>query len=108
MNKFNIGDKVKLLVGSGYLKDYDVGTIMEIWYNGNAGYNYWVNFNINYQRVYVEEANLLPCKNNKQEEKQMNIKEKFVTAFLPEPEKSYRKTGITDGDGILTDDGSRV
>lgn len=37
-----------------------------------------------------------------------NIKEKFVLAFLKEPEKSFRKAGITDGDGFLTDDGQKV
>lgn len=40
--------------------------------------------------------------------KTMNIKEKFVTVFLSEPEKSFRKTGITNGDGLLTEDGKTV
>ena len=38
----------------------------------------------------------------------MNIKEKFITAFLKEPEKSFRKVGITNGDGYLTEDGEQV
>lgn len=38
----------------------------------------------------------------------MNLKEKFITAFLSEPEKSFRKAGITNGDGILTDEGQEV
>ena len=38
----------------------------------------------------------------------MNIKEKFITAFLSEPEKSFRKTGLTNGDGFLTEDGQEV
>lgn len=40
--------------------------------------------------------------------KNMNIKEKFITALLPEPEKSFRKVGITNGDGLLTDDGKAI
>jgi len=39
---------------------------------------------------------------------QMNIKEKFTLAFKSEPEKSFRKTGITNGDDFLTDDGQKV
>mgnify|MGYP001565820297 FL=1 len=38
----------------------------------------------------------------------MNIKEKFVLAITPEPKKSFRKVGITDGDDILTDEGTRI
>jgi len=37
-----------------------------------------------------------------------NIQEKFVLAFKSEPEKTFRKTGITNGDDILTDDGQKV
>lgn len=38
----------------------------------------------------------------------MNIKEKFVLAFLGEPEKTFRKTDITNGDGFLTTEGTAV
>lgn len=38
----------------------------------------------------------------------MNLKEKFVQGFLKEPEKTFRKLEITNGDGILTDDGQKV
>lgn len=37
-----------------------------------------------------------------------NLKEKFITAFLAEPEKSFRKAGITNGDGVLTAEGQEV
>lgn len=38
----------------------------------------------------------------------MNIKEKFTLAFKGEPEKSFRKAGITNGDDFLTEDGQQV
>ena len=38
----------------------------------------------------------------------MNMQEKFVLAFKSEPEKTFRKTGITNGDDILTDDGMKI
>ncbi len=38
----------------------------------------------------------------------MSIQEKFVLAFKSEPEKTFRKTGITNGDDLLTDEGQKV
>lgn len=38
----------------------------------------------------------------------MNIKEKFALAFKQEPEKSFRKAGITNGDDLLTEDGRQI
>lgn len=37
-----------------------------------------------------------------------DVMNSFVMAFLSEPEKSYRKAGITNGDGILTDTGMKI
>lgn len=38
----------------------------------------------------------------------MNIKEKFILTLTREPQKSFRKAGITNGDDMLTDDGVKV
>lgn len=38
----------------------------------------------------------------------MKLTEQFALALTPEPYKSFRKAGITDGDNILTDEGMRV
>lgn len=38
----------------------------------------------------------------------MNIQEKFVLAITKEPNKSFRKAGVTNGDDILTDEGAKV
>lgn len=38
----------------------------------------------------------------------MDIKEKFQLAFKSEPEKSFRKAGVTNGDDYLTDDGQKI
>lgn len=37
-----------------------------------------------------------------------NLKEKFALLFTSEPFKSFRKTGITNGDDILTSEGQGV
>jgi len=37
-----------------------------------------------------------------------DIKEKFITLFLTEPKKSFRKAGITDGDNLITEDGTKI
>ena len=41
-------------------------------------------------------------------DKSMDIKEKFKLAFMKEPERSFRKSGITNGDDFLTEDGMQV
>lgn len=38
----------------------------------------------------------------------MSIKEKFALVFKSEPEKSFRKAGITNGDDLLTEDGKAI
>lgn len=35
-----------------------------------------------------------------------NMKEKFIQMFLKEPQKSFRKAGVTNGDGFLTAEGT--
>ena len=45
---------------------------------------------------------------NKAEKKTMNIKEQFLLAITAEPQKSFRKAGITNGDDLLTEDGQKV
>jgi hypothetical protein len=54
--------------------------------------------------VKEEELELIETKQNII----MNIKETFALALTPEPQKSFRKAGITNGDNILTDDGVKV
>ncbi len=46
-------------------------------------------------------------KDNK-DEKKMDIKEKFALAFKSEPEKTFRKAGITNGDDFLTSEGQNI
>ena len=38
----------------------------------------------------------------------MNLKESFLIGLMKEPEKSFRKAGITNGDNMLTDEGREV
>lgn len=38
----------------------------------------------------------------------MNLKEKFVLALTSEPKKSFRKAGITNGDDMLTEEGTGI
>ena len=39
---------------------------------------------------------------------EMNIKEKFILAITPEPKRTFRKAGITNGDDILTEEGQKI
>ena len=38
----------------------------------------------------------------------MDLKEKFLLAITAEPQKSFRKTGITNGDDLFTEDGQKI
>jgi hypothetical protein len=108
--KFKVGDMVRILDTNGSFSPFSVGDIREIRcvssthvffdYNGignccNCGKHTW---EIKYEQVELINNNY----------KNMNIKEKFITAFLSEPEKSFRKAGITNGDGFLTEDGQSM
>lgn len=46
--------------------------------------------------------------NSNIKEKTMTIKEKFVLALTKEPQKSFRKAGITNGDDLLTEEGGKI
>lgn len=46
---------------------------------------------------------------NSNEEKNMSsLTSKFVEALTPEPMRSFRKAGITNGDNLLTEEGTRI
>lgn len=38
----------------------------------------------------------------------INMFDKFATMFLSEPEKTFRKAGIINGDNVLTEDGKKI
>jgi hypothetical protein len=103
---YEVGKRVKNIHPKckNYLKRGKVTTIMDGWVfvvydDGYGGQS-------NNPSKYYE---LIDCgKTNNAMEKIMDITKAFVTAFLPEPEKSYRKAGITNGDGILTDQGGKI
>ena len=40
--------------------------------------------------------------------KPMSLRERFVLAITPEPKKSFRKAGITNGDDLLTESGRDI
>jgi len=46
--------------------------------------------------------------NNLTQTNMSNVTEKFALAFKKEPERSFRKAGITNGDDILTPDESKA
>ena len=54
--------------------------------------------------VWIEEIKLI----NKKTNIIMDLKEKFLLALTTEPKKSFRKTGITNGDDMLTGEGQNI
>jgi hypothetical protein len=45
---------------------------------------------------------------NNNEQSTMTLKEKFLLALKSEPEKTFRKAGITNGDDMLTTEGTEL
>ena len=92
-----IGDIVKALQGGSH--NGQEGIIITTYAGCNSAWN--VRFDDGSTEGYYE--NNLQLINKK-----MNIKDSFTLAFKQEPEKSFRKTGITNGDDYLTDDGQKI
>lgn len=106
---FKIGDKVKYIDSTAkcdYVNYKDwIGTIYEV--SRNAGCKWNVEFAPAVKRAVCESEIVLAEENNKGTN-MANIKEKFLLALTPEPQKSFRKAGITNGDDMLTEDGSKI
>ena len=116
---FKIGDKVKIKVdkdhylGNEYFPEEaifrgDSSTIGCVALErldrfAGAAQNGWWNFRKEDLDKLISSSETINLK-----DKIMNLKEKFITAITPEPEKSFRKSGITDGDNLLTEDGEKV
>lgn len=100
MPKFKVGDKVRSLFEQNVgeigeiIEILDVGFVVKGFSRG-APYGEFHQ----YSECFLE---LITNQNT------MNIKEKFVLALTPEPQKSFRKAGITNGDDLLTDDGQKI
>lgn len=96
---FKIGDKVRVIEDScGHRQD--IGKILTVRLVGID--NILVN-EVSFFLMFSDVELLEPKKNI-----MSTIKEKFVLAFLGEPEKSFRRAEITNGDGFLTTEGQGV
>ena len=109
--KFKVGDKVRVLnkTTGNALSEFYSFVCKKSFYriieemDGDGDYK----VGIEDKSRYFKESDL-ELYNNKFNNKIMDIKEKFVALFIKEPEKTFRKAGITNGDGFLTDDGRSV
>lgn len=97
MSKFKPGDKVKVIANSSN-HDQAIGSEVAVLKDRDSvSFNYRDNW-------YMNDCDAVLI-NNKIN---MNIIEKFALAFKSEPEKTFRKAGITNGDDLFTDDGQKV
>ncbi len=103
--KFNIGDRVKIIrdtcshhfpIGSERTIDFSTGGYYSSGRGDKSG-NFFKD-----DDAELLSSNLSSNKNT------MNIKESFVLAFKREPEKTFRKLEITNGDDVLTEDGKII
>jgi len=94
------GDKIKVvnkISGHSYAIGH-VDTIVQVAASGGKLIYYLAAGTGGY--LYGSDMKLI---NNK-----MKTTEKFVLAFKSEPEKSFRKAGLTNGDDLLTEDGVKI
>ncbi len=112
---FKVGDRVRIIsqIDNRGISWYDarigaIGTITSVesgriyFIDNNA---YGTNFTDNMLDLVEGNSKLISAAGA---EKNMDIKEKFQLAFKAEPEKSFRKAGVTNGDDYLTEDGQKI
>jgi hypothetical protein len=91
----------------GDLTIIDENHSLTLFHNFFLSYDIYPNNLTGFTTQYIN--NFVDENNNKQQKTFMeNIKEKFVVLITPEPKKSFRKAGITDGDDLLTADGEKI
>lgn len=98
--KISVGSRVKMQASRGAYNSVSNGTEGTVISEGGDEYckvsfDDTCELNVNYQDLKLIN-------------KKMNIKDSFTLAFKKEPEKSFRKTGITNGDDFLTEDGQKI
>ena len=114
MIKYNKGDRVKInsnaitIYGTTHMGYGGYEAMVEDWF-AEGSYDIKViklgNIINHVPEYYLD---LVKAKSDTMVGKIMDIKEKFVLALTSEPQRSFRKAGITNGDDILTDDGQKV
>lgn len=106
MSKFKIGDVIRLIDYSKYeYPIYKGQSAVIVGYASGSGFDYRIQWdNGSYSCVYESNIDF----NSQINQTTMNIKEKFALAFKSEPEKSFRKAGITNGDDFLTAEGQEI
>ncbi len=120
-NKMKIGDKVKINENlQSYIGKYVEGILVIKEMVEFAGKEYLITkkyeaynaFYLDTELKYLFPGSLLELINNFNSDnvakKQMGLTEKFLSSLKKEPEKSWRKAGITNGDDIPTDEGMKL
>lgn len=105
---FKVGDRVRLVVVPSS-DDHSIGDIGTISRDDKSSRPYKVIMDGSDEHwATAEELELISSTNQTTNQSTMNIQDKFLLAFKAEPEKSFRKAGITNGDDFLTDDGQKI
>lgn len=101
-DEIKIGDEVQIVdcaCGSTNCSNGQIKTIERITIGDNGRY---------YLKGSTSGWELKNLKLIKKQKIMSSLSEKFALALTPEPQKSFRKAGITNGDNILTDEGAKI
>lgn len=107
---FTVGDRVKIVDSAGmYASNVSKEAVVDKISTWNSGrvkvYVKFADGNVDYG---LDTDVQLIESSDSQKGFMSNLKETFALAFKAEPEKSFRKAGITNGDDFLTDDGQKI
>lgn len=108
-----IGQKYRV-VGNTCSHDKEIGDIVEVYsgrnlvsfhYKEDSRGEWYINLcDVELIKEKGEDSN----NSNNKKSFMSTLTEKFTLALTKEPQKTFRKVGITNGDDILTDDGQKV
>lgn len=103
-----IDDKQKLPLWNDYSdKGGFAARIENSSFSGYDNVNYYIANFPDYKFITAKQF-LSNNLTNNDKNMSMNLKEKFTLALTKEPQRSFRKAQVTDGDDIVTDEGLKV
>lgn len=101
--KLKVGDRVRGDISvCSKLENGAIGFITKIEHEYFYINDCWHPWSMTGQLEIIEEVI------NQNQNKFMDLKQKFASLFLKEPQKSFRKVSVTDGQDLLTQDGATI
>lgn len=108
MSKFKVGDRVQITHALSHVDTPHVGKVATIRgeHNANSMKDWFYLQGIGF--AMVEDQLQLVETHGSETTFIQNLKQAFASVFKGEPQKSFKKAGVTDASDVLTEDGKSV